>query len=556
MKKSMPIGIDDFKEVREKNYFVDKTFFIQDLIDGHSKVTLITRPRRFGKTLIMSMLKYYFGIENAAEHKKLFEGLAVGNSDAHYMQEQGKYPVVFITLKGIKAAAWDESYKLMKRVIQAEYMKHRYLLHSEKIGKEEKTYIEEILSLQGESDAYKVSLGNLTSYLHQYYGVKPILLIDEYDVPMQCGWENGYYDEAVFFMKEWLNYGLKTNTSLEFSVVTGVMRIAKESIFSDLNNLDVCSLMAKKYNDVFGFTQKEIELMIKTFEAENKLDEIKEWYNGYNFNGVELYNPWAVAKYIDAGCIPEAYWVNTSSNGIVGELLRNTGTVQQRNLIALLEGKTITASICEGVIYSDIYKDKDALYTMLMTTGYLKVAERKSTDGFNTLCKLAIPNREIRAIYRFEVLDKMRHGLATSDLLMMMENLLEGNTEEFAEALRQYLLEMASVYDTANKESFYHGFMLGMVALLVPTYRVESNRESGYGRFDLAIFPRDTAKNGVIMEFKVTDRVEVLENAAQEAVKQIKEKEYVTEFEKRGIQQVLKYGIAFCGKQLKMVQGI
>lgn len=554
MKKVMPIGIDDFKKVRDGYYFVDKTFFIKSLVEPHSDVILCTRPRRFGKTLMMSMVKYFFDIKNAVENRKLFTGLAIEIAGDDYMSKQGKYPVIFLTMKELKNAMWQATYEDIKSLIEDIYAQFDYLLESDRLTLREKKEIGCIINGGAEDTIYRKSLKNLTVYLYKHHGIKPILLIDEYDVPIQYGFEHGYYEDAIAFMKVWLDGALKGNVNLEFALLTGVLRIAKESIFSDLNNLDVCSLMVEKYNDVFGFTMHEVEMIAKNFQAENKLAEMKEWYDGYNFSGREIYNPWSILKYIDAKFTPQAYWVNTSGNGIIKQLLKNANHAQSENLLLLLSGKTITASIREGIIYTDMYNDQDALYTLLMTTGYLKIVEQKSTDGLTTLCSLAIPNREIRAVYRYEVLDKMRQGLPASNLLMMMENLLAGNVAEFSEMLSQYLMVMVSTYDTASKESFYHGFMLGMVALLVPTYSVKSNRESGYGRFDLAMFPQDKTKNGVIMEFKTASSEAELERQAQLALAQIEEKNYLADFKEQGIKIVQRYGIAFWGKHVKLIR--
>lgn len=554
MHTKMPIGIEDFKKLREECYFVDKTKFIQTLLDEKSEVTLLTRPRRFGKTLTMSMLKYFFTLECAEENKSLFDGLSIADAGARYMAEQGKYPVIFVTLKGYKQLCWRDAYSIIKHKIVDLFDEFRYVQDSEKLSATEKAYISAILSQRGEDHLYSQSLALLTRVLYKYHGVKPILLIDEYDVPIQCGWENKYYDDMMMFMKNWLSEGVKTNPYLQFAVFTGVLRIAKESIFSDLNNLDNCSVMVEKYNDALGFTPREVEKLAADLCIEEKLPEIKEWYDGYNFAGQEMYNPWSVIKYVDAKCKPQAYWVNTSGNGLLKELLKSKYKNAESNLLALMEGHTIVASVREGVIYEDIRQDKDALYTMLLTTGYLKIVESLGSDGLNTLCRMAIPNREIRAVYRYEVLDKLRRGLELSDLLMLVENLLQGKTTAFEDGLREYLLEMVSVYDAANKESFYHGFMLGITALLIPDYQVKSNRESGYGRFDVAIIPKQLGKTGVVMEFKVASNENDLEKLAREALAQIERKAYLSEFTEQG--NILKYSIAFYGKQVKILRGL
>lgn len=553
MGKALPVGVDDFKTVREKYYFVDKTFFIKELIEGHSQVTLITRPRRFGKTLAISMLKYFFDINNAQSNKKLFNELAIDR--AEYMVKQGKYPVIFLTLKDCKYNDWQGCYASLKDKIADLYDQYGYLLQSNQITVREKNTVNAILNNEAGEEIYAKSLALLTKLLYKYHGIKPIILIDEYDVPIQYAWEYDYYEQAISFMKVWLADGLKGNIDLEFAVLTGVLRVAKESIFSDLNNLEVSSIVTGAYQDVFGFNQSEIEQIAKDYDAIEKIAEIKAWYNGYIFGNSEIYNPWSVVNYFKFNCDPQAYWVNTSGNGVLKQLLKHTDAEQIKNLLTLLEGNSIIASIREGVIYTDIYKDQDALYTMLVTTGYLKIVEQIRSDGISILCRLAIPNQEVKAVYRFEVLDKVRKELAVSDLMMMMEYLLSGNSAKFMVMFNKYLLLTVSTYDTANKESFYHGLMLGMVALLMPEYNVKSNRESGYGRFDLAIFPKDKTKTGVVMEFKVAANEDDLNRQAKQAVAQIHEKNYLAEFNSQGIENVQCYGIAFCGKKMKLIQG-
>ena len=393
-----------------------------------------------------------------------------------------------------------------------------------------------------------VSLLRLTNMLYQHYGKPVILLIDEYDAPIQQAWERGFYGECIRFMRQFLGSALKTNASLDFAVLTGVLRIAKESIFSGLNNLDVCSVMTDQYSDVFGFTADEVSDIAFALQFRHMLPEIQAWYDGYRFGKAYIYNPWSVINFFDKQTLAD-YWVNTSGNAILRQLMKQTDTEQKEALLSLLQGDSVTAVIREGVIYDDIGENPDALYTMLLTTGYLTAIHKQSTFG-GQLCRLVIPNREVKDAYRAEVLERMRGRLAASSLLLMMEDLIAGHVAPFSKTLERYIAYLVSSYDAANKESFYHGFLLGMTALFVPEYVVESNRESGYGRFDIAIFPKDTSKSGVLMEFKAADNESQLEDKADGALRHIAEKQYGTEFEKRGISKVWKYGIAFCGKQV------
>lgn len=548
MNKAMPIGVDDFKKVREDYYFVDKTDFIRQLIDTHSAVTLITRPRRFGKTLTLSMLEYFFSIDRKKESQGLFSGLSVEKSGTAYMNHLGAHPVIFLSLKNVSGDTWESIVKSLGFALADLYRGFNYLAQSADVDDSLKIYLQKVIYEKATQDELAVSLLRLTTMLHQHYGKPVILLIDEYDAPIQQAWEQGFYEECIRFMRQFLGSALKTNASLDFAVLTGVLRIAKESIFSGLNNLDVCSVMTDQYSDVFGFTADEVSDIASALQCRHMLPEIQAWYDGYRFGKADIYNPWSVINFFDKQTLAD-YWVNTSGNAILRQLMKQTDAEQKESLLSLLHGDSVTAVIREGVIYDDIGENPDALYTMLLTTGYLTAIHKQSTFG-GQLCRLVIPNREVKDAYRAEVLERMRGRLAASSLLLMMEDLVAGHIVPFSKTLERYIAYLVSSYDAANKESFYHGFLLGMTALFVPEYVIESNRESGYGRFDIAIFPKDTSKAGVLMEFKAADSEAQLEDKADEALRQIEEKQYGTEFAKRGISKVWKYGIAFCGKQV------
>ncbi len=548
MNKAMPIGVDDFKKVREDYYFVDKTDFIRQLIDTHSAVTLITRPRRFGKTLTLSMLEYFFSIDRKKESQGLFSGLSLEKSGTAYMNHLGAHPVIFLSLKNVSGDTWESIVKSLGFALADLYRSFNYLAQSADVDDSLKIYLQKVIYEKATQDELAVSLLRLTTMLHQHYGKPVILLIDEYDAPIQQAWEQGFYEECIRFMRQFLGSALKTNASLDFAVLTGVLRIAKESIFSGLNNLDVCSVMTDQYSDVFGFTADEVSDIASALQCSHMLPDIQAWYDGYRFGKADIYNPWSVINFFDKQTLAD-YWVNTSGNAILRQLMKQTDAEQKESLLSLLQGDSVTAVIREGVIYDDIGENPDALYTMLLTTGYLTAIHKQSTFG-GQLCRLVIPNREVKDAYRAEVLERMRGRLAASSLLLMMEDLVAGHVVPFSKTLERYIACLVSSYDAANKESFYHGFLLGMTALFVPEYVVESNRESGYGRFDIAIFPKDTSKAGVLMEFKAADSEAQLEDKADEALRQIEEKQYSAEFEKRGISKVWKYGIAFCGKQV------
>ena len=549
MNKAMPIGVDDFKKVRENYYFVDKTDFIRQLIDSHSDVTLITRPRRFGKTLTMSMLEYFFSIDRKKDSIDLFQGLAIERAGTDYMKHQGQYPVIFISLKNIQGSTWNDMLDDMSIIFSDIYRKFRYLAQSNAIDDGLKAYFQKILYEKTLPNERVFALSRLTDMLKMHHGKPVILLIDEYDAPIQQAWERGFYGECIRFMRQFLGSALKTNASLDFAVLTGVLRIAKESIFSGLNNLDVCSILRDKYSTVFGFTPEEVAKLTEDIGKPEVLPELKQWYDGYRFGSSEIYNPLSVISYIDNQCLPRPYWMNTSNNSILRELVSHADYLQIKALRGLLHDVPVSVSLNEGVIYDQIGKDRSALYTMLLTTGYLTVSENIPTSYDRYL--LRIPNEEIKRVYSMEILNTIVEGIDRDTFDGLFDLLFTGQSEDFAYLLQKILLRFASTYDTANRESFYHGFMLGMAALFLDrNYTVESNRESGYGRFDLAIFPKDTNKAGVLMEFKATNSEAQLEDKADEALRQIEGRQYGTEFEKRGISKVWKYGIAFCGKQI------
>lgn len=548
MKKAMPIGIDDFGTLRAGYYFVDKTDFIRQLIDEHSAVTLLTRPRRFGKTLTMSMLDYFFSLQREQESRSLFDGLAVERAGQKYMQERGQYPVIFVSLKDLKDITWEKMLDSFRSWISNWFISCAYLEESPRVDEDLKARFTALKQRKADISEMQMFLAIWMEMLRQHHGKKVILLIDEYDAPIQQAWENGFYKECISFMKQMLGSVLKGNENLEFAVMTGVLRVAKESIFSDLNNLDVCSVLSTRYDDVIGFTPDEVKKMAEDLGMSDKLPEIKQWYDGYRFGQTEMYNPWSVINFFRNGEFGD-YWVNTSANGILHVLLEHADAERIEALQNLLAGGTISVTLNERVIYEDIGRDKSALYTLLLTTGYL-TAESASRTRRNRYA-LRIPNDEIRDVYATEILNHLAHGIDTDTFDDLFDYLFHGDHVRFARQLQKILTGMASTFDTANKESFYHGFMLGLTALLQGSgYAVESNRESGYGRFDLAIFPKDAQKAGVIMEFKAAANEDELQTKAEEALAQIEDRAYDTEFKKRGLTEVWKYGMAFCGKKI------
>ena len=549
---AMPVGVDNFREMVSRDYyFVDKTNFIKELLDNKNKVTLITRPRRFGKTLAMRMLQEFFDINAAG--RDTFKGLNISRAGEKYMQHRGKYPVIFFSLKDIATGNYQDALRDLCGKISDLYAEYGFLAESPALNEREKEYFLSVYNIadheQYGRDKWGKSLKMLTVYLWKHYGVKTILLLDEYDAPIQHAWEDGYYEDMIRFMRQFYSEVLKGNDALEFAVLTGVLRVAKESIFSGLNNLKVCSVLSEEYSDIFGFTGQEVARMAADLQMEDKLPEIREWYDGYSFGGSEIYNPWSVIMYFDAKCKPAPYWVNTSGNGIIKYMLDRLDGRGREDLQSLMDGNTISKQVQEGIIYEEIGSNADDLYTMLLTTGYLKCT-RSQDSLLGTYMDLQIPNLEILRLFTREIAQNFTGYRGVSDITNMMDEMLKGNAVLFEEDLNRILRNSVSYHDAANGESFYHGMMLGFCVLLKDTHIVQSNRESGYGRFDLALIPTDRRYYGVIMEFKRAADEGQLEEKALEALAQIEELSYIAEFQQRQIEKVWKYGIAFCGKKV------
>ena len=549
---AMPVGVDNFREMVSRDYyFVDKTNFIKELLDNKNKVTLITRPRRFGKTLAMRMLQEFFDINAAG--RDTFKGLNISRAGEKYIQHRGKYPVIFFSLKDIATGNYQDALRDLCGKISDLYAEYGFLAESPALNEREKEYFLSVYNIadheQYGRDKWGKSLKMLTVYLWKHYGVKTILLLDEYDAPIQHAWEDGYYEDMIRFMRQFYSEVLKGNDALEFAVLTGVLRVAKESIFSGLNNLKVCSVLSEDYSDVFGFTGQEVAKMAADLQMEDKLPEIRAWYDGYSFGGSEIYNPWSVIMYFDAKCKPAPYWVNTSGNGIIKYMLDRLDGRGREDLQSLMDGNTISKQVQEGIIYEEIGSNADDLYTMLLTTGYLKCT-RSQDSLLGTYMDLQIPNLEILRLFTREIAQNFTGYRGVSDITNMMDEMLKGNAVLFEEDLNRILRNSVSYHDAANGESFYHGMMLGFCVLLKDTHIVQSNRESGYGRFDLALIPTDRRYYGVIMEFKRAADEGQLEEKALEALAQIEELSYIAEFQQRQIEKVWKYGIAFCGKKV------
>ena len=545
----LPIGVDNFEKLRDRGYYyVDKTLFIKDLIDMHGEVNLFTRPRRFGKTLNMSMLRYFYEISDE-DRSRLFAGTKIMDAGEKYIEEMGQYPVISLSLKSMKQASYKSAFYCLKEDISREFNRHRNL--SEGIETEEiRLKYHRFAAGTAEDDEYLTASKFLSECLYFFYGRKTVILIDEYDVPLENAYFNGFYDRMVVLIRSLFESALKTNDTLEFAVVTGCLRISKESIFTGLNNLNVVSIMDTTYAEHFGFTQSEVDQILKHYGLEKNHSAVKTWYDGYQFGDTEVYNPWSVISYVnscykDKNALLKPYWSNTSSNSIVRTLVERADLSVKQEIEALIEGKTITKPIHEDITYDDMDSTQDNLWNFLFFTGYLKkISEHQ--DGEEILVEMAIPNSEVRYIYKNTVLCWFEEKTKKKELSPLYESILDGDREKMAEILSENLMETISFYD--YQESYYHGFLAGMLKN-IGNYIVLSNRESGNGRPDIVLKYPSVRGKAVILEIKVARTYQELESKCDEALRQIDEQKYEEALRQEGYSNILKYGIAFYRKE-------
>ncbi len=549
----LPIGFDNFgKVIEEKLDFIDKSLFIKDVFDDKSTaVAVITRPRRFGKTLNLSMLHHFLSSRvYGRETKDLFKHLDIAEHPS-YMENQGKYPVVFVTFKDIKHASFKEAYEDLIELFVNTYEEHNYLLDSKKISDTRKYYYEKVLRGEINQAQVKNALKILTECLFKHHGVRPWLLIDEYDTPIQAGYVNGYYKGIINLMRGVFSGALKSNNYLEKAVITGILRVAKESLFSDVNNLEVYSLLRNEYAQYFGFTEEEVDNILKVSSLSGKSTEIKDWYNGYQVGQTVIYNPWSIANCVKRHGKLEPYWVNTSDNQLIKDLLKRSSLIFKRDFEFLVDGNTIEKLIDERMVFQYLNNNVDSVWSLLLMAGYLKPTSLRDTDQ-GIFAKLAIPNREVRNLYRQIVEQWLSNGYGIQWYNAFIESLLCGKIKEFKDHLDKVLLQIVSFHDSAKEpEAFFHGLLLGFIASLQASYEIKSNRESGLGRFDIMIIPKDKSKNeaGVIIELKIKNEDESLAEAAKRALLQIEQKKYGEEFNQRGIKKVIQIGVGFKGKE-------
>lgn len=545
------IGISDFRNLRErKNYFIDKTMFIKDIIDDQSGVTLITRPRRFGKTLNMSMLRYYFDCtkKNTAE---LFEGLKIMQQEEKYTSKQGAYPCIYLTLKDVTDKSFSNMILDFKTAILEMYREHRYLLDSDKIYEDEKARIMDILYTREDENVLKSSVRELSGYLYRHFEKPVIILIDEYDVPLQSAYVQGYYDEAIEFLKNFYKLSFKDNPYMEKTVLTGVSRVAKESIFSGANNFKVFTILNNEFADDFGITSDEIDEVLKDFKVQEEKEEIKKWYDGYRIGNVEgIYNPWSILNFLTDGVL-QPYWVNTSSNDLIKLIVKKSVGIKEK-IYELIEGKAIEVPINLETIIVGIEDRTDNIWGLMLGTGYLKIVEQVDKRRY----KVKLPNYEIKSLFEDIVEDWFSNKVSGEDLRSILNDLVNLRIPDFQKKFRRLVEEMFSYMDVGRDtaENFYHAFVLGLLVGLKDTYYIKSNRESGLGRYDIMLEPKDKNGNGFIIEFKIAEDMEedTLEELLEKAKEQIEVKKYDVELRERGIESITKMVMACKGKQFKM----
>ena len=540
--KKIPIGVDDFKKLIENNaYYIDKTKFIADILDDAAEVKLFTRPRRFGKTLNMSTLKYFFDIQNANENRKLFNGLDIEKSE--YFSEQGKYPVIFISMKGIKATTWEETKKDIALLVLDLFSNFRYLLDD--LNDFDLPRFKKYLLSDIDISELKNSLTFLTKILYQKYEKEVILLIDEYDNPLITAHKYDFYDEALSFFKVFYGEALKTNPYLKMGIMTGIIRVIKAGIFSDLNNLKVYSILNEQYSDFFGFTQSEVKKALKDFNIEYELPDVRSWYDGYKFGNSDVYNPWSILNFLtDKKLIP--YWIDTSDNYLINKTLKNASSDTMEALQKLFSGESVEENISGNSDLSILF-DEEEIWELFLFSGYLTIDEKIGED-YENVYALRLPNREVKEFFKQKFID-MNFG--ESLFRNTMEALKKNNIDNFEKYLQNIILKSASYYDGKN-EDFYHGLILGMTLYLDRDYYVNSNRESGLGRYDVIIEPKNKNNRGYILEFKVVKDEKDLEKSSKEAIEQIIDKKYDTSLKEREVKDITLIGIAFFGKIIKV----
>ncbi|MDQ2087041.1 AAA family ATPase [Herbivorax sp. ANBcel31] len=555
--KRQPVGVDDFEKIIEEDlYFVDKTLFIKEIIDDSSKIILIARPRRFGKTLNMSLLNYYFE-KSEKDNSYMFESYKIWAQGDKYRKEQGKYPVITLTFKDVKTSKWSLNFALIKHVIQVEFNRHLYLMDSKEVTLADREFFEKIALDKAQDEHYINSIEILSRMLYKHHKQKPYVLLDEYDTILNEAYIHGHWKEVVEFMKAFMSAGFKNNKNLHKGVLTGIFRVARGSIFSDMNNLNVCTILSDNYSEYFGFTQSEVEEILKYYGIQEG-DKVRDWYNGYLFgekNQRVIYNPWSIVMYIHKGTL-KPYWINTSGNAIIKELATTGDRSIQFNIQNIIEGGTVDdVKIDENIVYSEIKKSDKSIWSFILMSGYLKPVKLYLKEE-GVYCDLKAPNKEVYYFFRNILENWFDETIKGGSVNEMLKALLSGDIYTFYEIFARTVRNVLSYNDVGEDraESFYHAFVLGMLVYIDKEYDIKSNRESGYGRYDVMIIPKDKSKKGIIIEFKKVDKYEneTIQTALEAALKQIEDKKYDEELKGLGINDIVKIGIAFKGKEVKV----
>lgn len=550
-KKPLPIGVSDFKSATTNYYYVDKTLLIRDFLNAIPMVSLFTRPRRFGKTLNMDMLRVFF--EKTSDNTSIyFKDKYIWQCGDYYTKHQGQYPVIFLSFKDVKCSSWQETFQKISKLISLEFMRHDELESSFVLSSYEKEQYHRFASENINEVDCQMGLQLLSLLLHKHYNKECVIIVDEYDTPIQQGHLCDFYNEIVDFMRNFFSGGLKDNPHLAFGFLTGILRVAKESIFSGMNNLKTNSILDNSYSSYFGFTNEEVKDMLAYYEYEDKYKEILEWYDGYRFGNTEIFNPWSVINYISDQCFPKAFWQSTGSNDIIGEIIGTATPEITENLYKLFCGNTITTYVDTSVIYPEVQNNPYSIYSFLLVAGYLKVAAIYPQNDGNYMCDVAIPNKEILYVYEKEVLNRTNQNNVS---ISIHQAIFSKDTRKLQSLLEDFMLKSISTMDGAN-EAFYHGMMLGLCAVLGSQYKVRSNRESGLGRFDVELLPMMQGIPGFIFEFKHTKDINVdLDSLANSALRQIDDMKYDTELKDFGVKNIVKIGIAFRQKSAIVKRG-
>ena len=550
-KKPLPIGVSDFKSATTNYYYVDKTLLIRDFLNAIPMVSFFTRPRRFGKTLNMDMLRVFF--EKTPEDTSIyFKDKYIWQCGDYYTKHQGQYPVILLSFKDVKCSSWQETFQKISKLISLEFMRHNELESSSVLSSYEKEQYHRYASENINEVDCQMGLQLLSLLLHKHYDKECVIIIDEYDTPIQQDHLCDFYNEIVDFMRNFFSGGLKDNPHLAFGFLTGILRVAKESIFSGMNNLKTNSILDNNYSSYFGFTNEEVREMLAYYDYEDKYQEICEWYDGYRFGNSEIFNPWSVINYISDQCFPKAFWQSTGSNDIIGEIIGTATPEINENLYKLFCGNTVTTYVDTSVIYPEVQSNPNSIYSFLLVAGYLKAAEIYPQNDGNYMCDVAIPNKEILYVYEKEVLNRTNQNNVS---ISIHQAIFSKDTSKLQSLLEDFMLKSISTMDGAS-EAFYHGMMLGLCAVLGSQFKVRSNRESGLGRFDIELLPMVKGIPGFIFEFKHTKDINVdLDSLANSALKQIEDMKYDTELNDFGVEDIVKIGIAFRQKSAVVKRG-